>query len=191
MPILLSRPTELDVEHLLARVAAENLTYTGPPVADGDPHLPGYRYGGHVQELGDCAGVFERAKEALRRWDAHHQLGAAVAPVDAPLALGADVVVTLKLGPAYMLAPCRIVSVADGADRFGFSYATLPGHPERGEEAFHVERAPDGRVSFRVQVVSRPALALARLGGPFTRVVQSQAMRKYARGIRLAVSPVP
>jgi uncharacterized protein (UPF0548 family) len=90
-----------------------------------------------------------------------------------------------------MLAPCRIVAVVDQPDRFGFAYATLPGHPERGEEAFHVERAPDDRVTFRVQVVARPELLLVRLGGPITNFMEKRVTHKYLKGVRLAVSPVP
>jgi uncharacterized protein (UPF0548 family) len=33
----------------------------------------------------------------------------------------------------------------------------LTGHPERGEEAFHVERSTDGEVTFGVVAFSRPA----------------------------------
>src|SRR5579871_5879244 len=188
---MLSRPTEARLRDLFARAASGNLTYTGPRAAEGDPHLPGYRYGEYVKELGSGDDVFERGKDALRHWAAHHQAGAAVAPVDAPLTEGTDVIVTLPLGPVSMVAPCRIVSVVDAADRFGFAYATLPGHPESGEEAFHIERGEGGRVTFRVQVVSRPALAVMRLGGPLTNLVEARVARKYLKGVRLYVSAVP
>jgi uncharacterized protein (UPF0548 family) len=186
-----SRPAGADLQRLFARVAKENVTYGGPGPADGDPRLPGYRHGEHVSKLGSGDGVFERAKGALRRWEAHHHAGAAVAPVGAPLIAGTDVIVTLKVGPVYVLAPCRIVSAVDEPARFGFTYATLPGHPERGAEAFHVEHAPDGGVDFRVQVVARPELLVVRLGGPATNLVQGCVTRKYLRGVRLAVAAVP
>ena len=191
MPIALSRPTEADLRDLFARIAGENPTYTGPSATAGDPRLPGYRYGDYAEPLGAGADVFERAKDALRHWQAHHFAGATVAPVGAPLVEGTDVVVTLPLGPAFMLAPCRIVAVVDEPHRFGFTYATLPGHPERGEEAFHVERGPDDRVTFRVQVVARHAMLLVRLGGPVTNLMQKRVTRQYLRGVRRAVSPVP
>jgi uncharacterized protein (UPF0548 family) len=188
VPVTLARPTDADLERLLARVAGKNLTYTGPSPTLGDPRLPGYRFGDHVNELGSGEVVFERAKEALRGWEAHRGAGASVAPPDAPLTVGTNVVVTLKLGPAYALAPCRVVSSVDEAGRFGFSYATLPGHPERGEEAFHIERSADGLVSLRVRVVSRPALLLVRLAGPVAHLAQSRATRQYFEGVRRFVS---
>jgi uncharacterized protein (UPF0548 family) len=42
--------------------------------------------------------------------------------------------------------------VTDEADRFGFACGSLPGHPERGEEAFHIRRYPDGVVTFDIGV---------------------------------------
>ncbi|HZQ83447.1 MAG TPA: DUF1990 domain-containing protein [Acidimicrobiales bacterium] len=191
MPIALSRPTDADLNDLLARIATENPTYTGPSATAGDPRLPGYRYGAYAETIGSGDDAFERGKDALRHWAAHHQTGAAVAPVNAPLVEGTDVIVTLRLGPAFMLAPCRIISVVDEPRRFGFTYATLPGHPEDGEEAFHLERGPDDAVVFRVQVVARPALLLVRLGGPLTTLVQKRVTRQYLKGVRLVVSPVP
>jgi len=188
VPVTFSRPTDADLERLFARVAVENVTYAGLSPTRGDPHRPGYRFGDHAEQLGSGDGVFERAKHALRRWEAHRSAGATVVPADAPLAVGTDVIVTLKLGPAYVLAPCRVVSAVDEPRRFGFSYATLPGHPERGEEAFHIERSAAGVVTFRVQVVSRPALLLVRLAGPLAHLAQARATRQYLEGVRRFVS---
>jgi uncharacterized protein (UPF0548 family) len=56
-------------------------------------------------------------------------------------------VLILSLGVAAirLRAPCRIVYVIDEPDRRGFAYGTLPGHPERGEEAFIISRRPATR----------------------------------------------
>ena len=48
-----------------------------------------------------------------------------------------------SIGPVQMVVPCRIVSVFKEVDSFGFAYGTLPGHPERGEESFVLERRDD------------------------------------------------
>lgn len=77
-----------------------------------------------------------------------------------------------------MVAPCRIVSVLSEADSFGFAYGTLPGHPERGEEAFTVERRAEGTF-FSVRAFSQPAEPLVRLSGPLGRVAQQVATRRY------------
>ena len=41
--------------------------------------------------------------------------------------------------------------------RCGFTYGTLPGHIERGEETFTLERLRDGRTLLLVDASSQPA----------------------------------
>lgn len=87
-----------------------------------------------------------------------------------------------------MLAPSEIVYVTDDADRFGFAYGTLPGHPERGEEAFHVMRSTDDEVSFGVIAFSRPADLLGHVGGPVARAVQNRVTNACLEGVRRYVA---
>src|ERR1700759_5179953 len=81
---------------------------------------------------------WERAKDAIRLWKALAYAGMTVAPADAAVQGGPTSIASRTFGPVTSLAPCRIIYVPDEAHRFGFGYGTLPGHPERGEEAFHV-----------------------------------------------------
>ncbi len=182
------RPSGDALAALLDGLAAEDVTY--PEVgATGDPTLPaGYHHDRRSVSLGHDEHSFRRGQEALRRWQAHYRAGATVTPADAPLVTGTNVVVTVRLGLLFTLAPCRIVSVADDAEHFGFAYGTLPGHPEQGEEAFHVRRAADGEVTFHVVVFSRPAAVLARLGGPIGRLVQGRVTEAYLEGVRQFVA---
>jgi uncharacterized protein (UPF0548 family) len=63
--------------------------------------------------------------------------------------------------------------------RAGFTYRTLRGHPELGEETFSVEKdLATGRVTAAMRSWSRPGILLARLGYPFTRLVQKFASRE-------------
>jgi uncharacterized protein (UPF0548 family) len=78
-----------------------------------------------------------------------------------------------------MVAAYRLISVFDEPDRFGYVYATLPLHPEEGEEALFVERAADGKVHFELRVLSALHDPIARLGGPVSRRMQSAATRRY------------
>jgi uncharacterized protein (UPF0548 family) len=100
---------------------------------------------------------------------------------------GATIAVAAPVGPITAVAVCRIVAVVDESDRYGFAYGTLPGHPERGEEAFVVERRDGGPV-FTVVVFWQPAEVLARLGGPVTRHLQRTATTGYLRGLTSFVS---
>ncbi len=90
---------------------------------------------------------------------------------------------TLGIGRAGLRIPCRVVAVIDEPDRQGFSYGTLPGHPECGEELFVVERQPDGTLEFVVTAFSRPASLLARAGGPATRWAQRAMTDRYLRAL--------
>ncbi len=134
-------------------------------------------------QVGHGDAAFNRAKDALRQWRAHHHVGATLTPNDPPLVTGTVVVVAFHFGPVRVVAPCRIVYVTDDVDRFGFAYGSLPGHPERGEEAFHVRRDGDGTVTFDVVAFSRPADWKARIGSPVTRAVQRRVTKGYLEGV--------
>jgi hypothetical protein len=70
----------------------------------------------------------------------------------------------------------RVTAAFDGPDgdvwRAGFTFRTLAGHPELGEETFFVEKDAAGAVKVGLQSWSRPGLWLTRLLAPFTRRVQ-------------------
>ncbi len=82
--------------------------------------------------------------------------------------------------------PCRVVWTRASGPVQGFAYGTLPGHPVSGEESFVVAMEADGDVVFTLRAFSRPATALARLGGPASRAVQSLALDRYIAAIRRA-----
>jgi uncharacterized protein (UPF0548 family) len=87
------------------------------------------------------------------------------------------------MGPAQVAAPCRIVAVFKEPDAFGFAYGTLPGHPERGEESFVVERRGTSTY-FAIRAFSKPIDPLARLSGPLGRAVQRSVTRRYITALR-------
>ena len=90
----------------------------------------------------------------------------------------------MTLGPATVVAPCRVVYATEEPTRFGFAYGTLPGHPERGEEACAVVIDDDGTVTAEIIAFSRPGDLAARLGGPIARQIQKAVTRRYLAGIR-------
>ena len=172
----------------IGRISSDGLTAVLEAARGADPsypevgatagsHLPsGYRHDRYEERVA-APTEFGRAVEGLRSWAAHKGAGAVVVPDD-PVTLGATVLVVLGVGPLQMIAPCRIVGVTDTDQAFGFTYGTLPGHPEQGEEAFLVELRPDGAF-FTIVAFSRPADPLARLAGPLGRAVQRTVTRRY------------
>jgi uncharacterized protein (UPF0548 family) len=134
--------------------------------------------------VGSGPAAFSRAVEGLRSWQAHRITGVRVLPLGTSVTRGATVLVTIGTRACAVAAPCRIVDVLEGEGRWGFAYGTLPGHPEQGEEAFVVSLSPSGEVRFEITSFSRPAGTLARLAGPFGRLVQSQITRAYLRALK-------
>src|SRR3954447_18894252 len=128
-------------------------TYTTVGATLTGPLPTGFRHDHYEAALPDRTDAFELGAEGLRRWAAHRGAGLAVGPEDPPTE-GATVAVAAPLGPLTAIAICRIVAVVDEADRFGFAYGTLPGHPECGEEAFLVARHGDATV-FRIVAFSK------------------------------------
>lgn len=85
-------------------------------------------------------------------------------------------IVTRQLG-LWVLASCRIETVVDEPTGFGFTYATLPDHPECGYESFVVLQE-EGTVRFHIEPL-QARYPLVRLGAPVTRLLQQRATNAY------------
>lgn len=138
------------------------------------------------RELGTGRDTFDRARAALRAFVPQRAV-ASVLPEDAVAVEGATVLIALRLGPITVVAPDRIVAVVDEADRWGFAYGTLPGHPERGEEAFEVFARPDGSVLARVAVSARPALPASSLLAPVVERVSRHYAGRYLDALQAVI----
>jgi uncharacterized protein (UPF0548 family) len=125
----------------------------------------GYHHLRRSAVIGSGTQLFTRAADALLSWQAHLRAGLSVT-ASSPTAEPGSVVL-LGVGPQRLQikAPCRVVYVTSEPARRGFAYGTLPGHPERGEEAFIIGRHADGTVTFSITAFSRPATALAKAAG--------------------------
>ncbi len=173
-------------ERILARARTEEPTYpfvgallgTDPPTPDLDAR----------RELGDHPEAFDRAVAALRGLVPQRSV-ATVWPDDAIAEVGSTLLVALAQGPGTVVAVNRVVAVVDEPDRWGFAYGTLPGHIEVGEEAFVVERRPDGTVQVRITARARTALSAA---GPLQRLllpIQHRYAERYLDAVAAAVDP--
>jgi uncharacterized protein (UPF0548 family) len=176
-----------DITRILPELDAAPLTYREAGATRDRTMPPGY---GHVQRdvsLGRGPEVFGRAVAALFDWRMHEEAGLAVVHSGGRAAPGVVVVLRAGWGPFGLTIPCRVVYTVDADGRCGFAYGTLPGHPERGEEAFVVHREGSGEVGFQIRAFSRPASLVARAGGPLGRRVQKYVTERYVRAMgRLA-----
>lgn len=136
--------------------------------------------------------VFTNAKEALLHWR-HFDLGwVELFPRDAPIETGTVVAVMVNHLGFWSLNGCRIVYLIgerDSATQFGFAYGTLTNHAERGEEIFEVSIDPASQVvSYRIRAASKPRATLARIGYPFTRVLQARFRRDSLQAMQRAIT---
>jgi uncharacterized protein (UPF0548 family) len=185
LSVLLVQPRRAEaVESVLRRAQSDEPTFT---VRDGviPEETPiGFRRIAKSIQLGRGSAAFDRAKEGVRTWRGHKILGLRIFPTATPPTTSGTIVVTLGSGVLSIAAPCRIVTVIDEPSRFGFVYATLPGHPERGAESFIVTISDEDAVTFQIAALSTPGEMFTRMAGPLGRFVQSAATTGYLRSMR-------
>ena len=160
----------------LDRATGQQPTFSGR--VDGDCP-PGFHRVLRSRRVGSGSADFQRAAEVVLSWQMLQRAGMRVEATSDRAELGATIV--QRLGP--MRAPCRIVAVFDETRRGGFSYASLPGHPENGVEQFLVEHRDDDAVWCVISSISRSAAWYAKLGGPVTRFVQARMVGRYLAAV--------
>ncbi|MFJ6651689.1 DUF1990 family protein [Microbacterium sp. NPDC091313] len=139
----------------------------------------GYHHVRVERVIGHGAETFERAADALLTGEVQRRAGARIALVPSPIEVGTEVRMLLRIGPLGFRAPARVVWAERTAERCGFAYGTLPGHPERGEERFELALAASGAVVFRITAFSQPGRWFTRVGAPLGRLVQRRMTRRY------------
>lgn len=142
--------------------------------------------------LGSGADLFDRASSALINWQMHRRAGLVVV-VNGPATPGRVVTLRPGSGPAAWLritARCEVTDVVHRPGARGFTYHSLPGHPERGWETFvvHHDAATDD-VRLTITAESSHATLLARIGAPVARAEQDRITRRYLDVLREPAPP--
>jgi uncharacterized protein (UPF0548 family) len=163
----------------LSDLAALKLTYTQVGATAG-PLPEGYHHVQRSAVIGTGRPRFEDAAAKVMRWGMLRGAGVRVTPSSEVAAVGSEVLV--GIGP--LQAPCRVVYVIEDANRRGFAYGTLPGHPESGEELFAVRFDPaTDQVHAEVVAFSRHATWWSRLGSPVTSLAQRVITARYLTAV--------
>lgn len=171
--ISLRRPTAAEIDDY-----RDSRLSSAPTCLPATTTPAGFRSERFSQAIGAGENDFERARTGLQQWRAHRGSGVEVHPNTSQPAVGETVaIVTRQLG-LWVLAACRITSITDETDVFGFTYATLPDHPECGFESFTVHRRRD-EVRFDIEATSKAGILLVRLGAPVTQYLQKRATHAY------------
>jgi uncharacterized protein (UPF0548 family) len=174
-------------EQRSSELRSASLTYT-PQAAHEDWLRAGYRHLTVSTML--TRRDFDEAARDLFAWCVQSRAGLEVHASDVPLRQGTVVLMTWGLGALSLRIPCRVLDVVHEERRRGFSYGTLPGHPEAGEERFLLEHLEDGRILLTITAYSRLASRLAQMGGPLSRAAQRLMTRRYLRTLdRLSPEP--
>jgi uncharacterized protein (UPF0548 family) len=189
-------PTEA-IRHFLKKQALLDFSYPAVGATATSPPA------GYVTDrtriiLGSGEPIFLAAKAALQRWE-HFRLGWVEPwPPETPIQSGEVVAIMAWTAALWTLNCCRIVYVVDESgpvSKFGFSYGTLPGHVESGEELFQIEWDQNtNSVCYDILAFSRPNHFLTRLGYPLVRHTQKRFGRDSAAAMFRAVnssSPLP
>lgn len=152
----------------------------------------GFRPLHHRIRVGTGEEDFQRLAEGILTFELHRHARLRIQA--APRAVvGGTVEVGFGIGDLRLNIPCEVVWVEtlkdnnnddDGARRAGFGYATLPGHPECGEESFAAIREADGSVFFELHAYSRHANWFYRAGAPVARFCQELVTRRYLNAAR-------
>jgi uncharacterized protein (UPF0548 family) len=140
------------------------------------------------RRVGQGPAAFAAAAECVLSWQMHRDAGMRVAASEPRAVPGATIVCSIGVGPLRLSAPCRVSWAVDEPTRRGFGYATLPGHPESGEEAFVARLDEQGRVWLSVVAFSRPGRWFTAVSGPVIPLLQRAVVRRYVRAVRRAVA---
>ena len=185
----LRRPTPQQIRALLDSQADLGVTY--------EPELARQAWAGLAPQglalreyrvlLGRGAEAFARASEAICEWRMFPRGMTIPWPERVPIAVGHDVAILCRTWGLWSILPARIVTVheetgaksRDNVERFGFTYGTLPGHLECGEERFVVAWNRDtDEVYYELAAFSRAQWWLAKFGRPFVRYQQKRFCRE-------------
>lgn len=159
------------------------MSRTAPDEAVWNPEPGAHRAWRGSALVGRGDEVWQRAARDVLRWAVKTRSGFAV-PASAPVAVGERTLVTAGALGVVVREPVEVVAVVETADRVGFAYATLPGHPVDGEECFVVRRDGD-EVILEIRSLTAPASSGAwRAAFPLLLVAQRIARHRYLRALR-------
>lgn len=167
----------------VGRGSAAGAARTAVASAVWGPTAPTYRRYERRSVVGTGEAVWERASRSVLRWGVKTRSGFSV-PDDTEARPGQRLDVRFRIGPVVVREPVEVVEVVRTADRVGFAYRTLPGHPVDGEEAFVVTREGDA-VWLTLRSLTRPSTTRRwALVFPLLRVAQVVVRWRYRRALR-------
>ena len=123
--------------------------------------------------------------EALMAWAVKTRSGFRLEdPGPPPTTPGRRLWLTAVIGPIRIREPVEVVAAFHEADRCGFAYGTLTGHPVSGEEAFILSRTPAGDTYFTLRSLTQRPAGWWRAVFPLAIAAQRFYRRRYLLSLR-------
>ena len=171
------------------RLAQGELNYPGIGSTEDGPPPEGFPCLVTQTYLGEGLATYGRVAQGILTWELQRRSGLRVRTESDLVVPGARVVSGFGVGPFRINAPCEVVWVhrpvpGGGPQSAGFAYGTLPGHPERGEEAFEVSIDDRGTVLFKITAFSRHSNWFYAAGGILARAAQRHVTSRYIEAAR-------
>ncbi len=180
----ISFPTTKNLDEFISAELPKDYTYPEVGATQTAERFAHYDHDCNQVILGEGEIVWQKAKSALRNWQQFPLPWTRIYPNTTELKEGKIVVVLFRLFGIWWRNSAKIVYAFDESNRFGFAYGTLPGHIEKGEEVFWVERDKDGVVSYHIKAFSTPRFWLARVGYPIARFFQRKFVKESKATMR-------
>jgi len=186
---LARRPSQPAIEEFIARSRDLPLSYHPIGIAKESPR--GFKVDEASGVIGHGEQAFARAKLALAQWR-HFDFGwVELFPRGAAIEPGSVVAVMVHHLGFWSLNGCRVVYTLGDRQTgpsFGFAYGTLTNHAELGEEIFELSLRPEtDEVVYRIRAVSKARATMARIGYPYTRMLQARFRRDSIEAMREAI----
>ena len=189
---LINKPNEQSIAQFLELQEDTSFCYDELGTTRNGNMPQGYNVDHNRVQLGRGQETFERATTAVRSWKMFDFAWLKLCWDNTPIEVGSTVAILVHHFGFWSLNAARIVYVLeetnDEIEKFGFAYGTLLEHAERGEERFSVEyHKSDESVWYDLYAVSQPNNFWARLGYPFSRMLQKQFATESKAAMQRAV----
>ncbi len=177
---LTHKPTDAELNNFLSQQSKLNVQYSGVEMTRTGK-VPENMYRKHLAEtvLGVGENTFNDAVQSMKAWQNFAVNWILLYPNEPKIAPGTTLVVCADHGLLWSMNACRIIFVIDetiGSKRqFGFTYGTLPGHVEQGEELFLIEwDTVTDQVTYEILAYSKSNHPLVSLMWPVAAMIQDQ-----------------
>lgn len=189
---LISEPNEKSIAQFIQEQRGEPVSYSETGFSRSGSAPNDYNVDHNRLQIGTGQENFGQAVKAVQNWKMFDLDWMKLYPNTTPIEIGETVAIIIKHFGFYSLNAARIVYVFEetnaAIEKYGFAYGTLTEHGERGEERFSVEfHKKDESVWYDLFAFSQPKHLLAKLGYPFSRLLQKQFAEESKQAMKRAI----